>query len=55
LSSGRSIPCEALTSSVDLGGDRIGLVIIFLRDPVWRGPLMLAMQRAIVAEFNATD
>lgn len=26
-----------------------------LEDSVWRGPLMLAMQRAIVAEFNATD
>lgn len=26
-----------------------------LNDSAWRGPLMLAMQRAIVAEFNATD
>ncbi|MBR8171600.1 abortive infection family protein [Burkholderia cenocepacia] len=26
-----------------------------LDDSAWRGPLMLAMQRAIVAEFNATD
>lgn len=26
-----------------------------LQDAAWRGPLMLAMQRAIVAEFNATD
>jgi len=26
-----------------------------LQDAVWRGPLMLAMQRAIVDEFNVTD
>ena len=26
-----------------------------LEDAAWRGPLMLAMQRAIVAEFKAAD
>ena len=26
-----------------------------LQQATWRGPLMLAMQRALVAEFNATD
>lgn len=26
-----------------------------LEDSAWRGPLMLAMQRAILAEFNSTD
>jgi len=26
-----------------------------LEDSAWRGPLMLAMQRAIVADFNSTD
>lgn len=26
-----------------------------LEDSAWRGPLMLAMQRAITAEFNSTD
>ncbi len=26
-----------------------------LEDSAWRGPLMLAVQRAIVADFSSTD
>lgn len=37
---------------IHLGG---GVNQHLLQDSAWRGPLMLAMQRAIVAEFNATD
>lgn len=27
----------------------------FLQNSAWRGPLMVAMQRSIVAEFNTAD